>query len=419
MHPQGGHVDSFTDPTTGEPLDFGVKSFIDTGNASAFFERMGVPTGTGPTVTTDTTYIDFLTGKVLNFTPPAFPDQLAVLSTFLDIVEPWEHLMQPGYFEFPKGKDIPADLLIPFGDFVTKYGLEDGVNFMYLTTGLGCGNLTNEVTMFVLQSFGASMARSILGLQGSFVPASGRNQDLYDAIGKNLGDDVLYSSTVISSLRTDFGVFLTVRNSKTGKITLVTARRLLMAIEPTPQNMPPFDLSSDETEILGRFTYTREYTGIVDNPSFAINQTYFNLPSNAAPDNYLVYPEASMVARYDYLGLGNYFRVTIVGDDTLDTCGAKRITQRDFKTLRKAGVLDARGEFPDDNTIHWNDFSAHGAMHARVTADEVYDGFYEDLYKLQGKRSTWWTGGAWSVNFQTTLWEYDDIIIPRLLHGLD
>jgi hypothetical protein len=76
---------------------------------------------------------------------------------------------------------------------------------------------------------------------------------------------------------------------------------------------------------------------------------------------------------------------------------------------------------PDDGdkALSWVDFSVHDSMHARVSRQDVEAGFFQKFNALQGQRSTWWTGGAWAVNFQTHLWEYDDLIIPMMLQGLD
>ncbi|KAF9889691.1 hypothetical protein FE257_006997 [Aspergillus nanangensis] len=413
----GGMVDSYVDPDTKIPYDFGVKSFIDAGNAKGFFDRFNIPLGNASVVTVTTDYIDFTTGQVVQYDLPPFEDQMAAMAKFLAIVEPWETLMQPGYDHFPLPSAIPADLLLPYGEFITKHGLEAAIPLIYPTTGLGLGNMARETTMFVLQAFGASMARAFVGKQAQFVPASGRNQDLYDAIAADLADDVLYSSTVLASRRSKAGVSLTVRNHRTGQISQIHARRLLLAIEPTADNMAPFDLDRNERSTLGKFTYTNEYTGLVNNPDFVSGMSYFNVPASAAPDNYLVLPDPSFTARIDYIGGDNLFRVTVVGDESLDANGAKKLVQKDFATLLKAGRLQAATN--GSRALNWVDFSAHGPMHARVSVKDVRDGFFQKLTALQGGRSTWWTGGAFSVNFQTTLWEYDELILPGILKGLD
>lgn len=413
---QGGHVNSYTDPETGVSYDCGVVSFIDAGNATGLFDRLGVERGEMPRAEVTTEYFDFNTGAVVNFTEPDFTVQLEGLQKFLEPAEKYEPLIQgPGYFDFPESSEIPEDLLIPFGDFITKYGVEKAMPFIFQSTGLGVTDLTEEMTLFALQAFGASMARSTLGLQGSFSVASGRNQDLYDAIAESLGDDVLYSSTVVDTMRTDEGVFVTVKDNKTGKLGYYLAKRLLIAIEPTAENTKPFQLKPKEREVLSKFSYSRLYTGIIDNENLVKNMSYFNLPPTAEPDNYLALPSGSFTARIDYMGSGHYFRVTIIGEDDLTAEGAKEMVQKDFSTLIDSGVLEGSA----DDEVSWVQFNVHGPMHARVSEDDLKENFFQKLYSLQGRRSTWWTGGAWAVNFQTHLWQFDDIILPQLLEGLD
>lgn len=255
-----------------------------------------------------TEYFDFTTGKAVNFTPPEFPVQLEVLDKFRIAAEKYEPYIQgPGYFDFPEPGEIPEELLIPFGEFITKYGAENAMPFIYETTGLGVGNITNVLTIWALQAFGASMARATLGLQDSFVPASGRIQDLYDAVSKTLGDDVHYSSTVTETVRTKPGVLVTVKNNLTGEITTISAKRLLLAIEPTLENMKPFDLDEQEADVLSKFEFSRLFTGKIDNSNLEKNMSYFNLPPDAAPDNVMSFPEPSFTARIDYMGSGHYF----------------------------------------------------------------------------------------------------------------
>jgi hypothetical protein len=408
-------VNTYIDPATGIPYDYGVESFLDLGNATGFFERFGIETAPLSQANVTTEYIDFNTGEVVNLTLPSFTDELAAFEKFLDVVQPWTDYLQPGYWNFPQPADIPDDLLIPYGDFITKYGLEDAIPLIYETTGLGLGNMTQATTMFELQAFGTYMAQAIVGQLDSYHPASGGNQALYNAIEKDLGDDVLYNSTVLQSLRTSWGVFLTVQNSVTGRITLITARQLLIAIEPTTQNMAPFDLDDNEKTILSKFTYTREYSGIVNNSAFAAPMSYSNMAAGAAPDNYLILPNAPFTNTISYLGGDNLFHVIIVGDDTLDEAGAKALMQQNFETLLKA---DRLAEPYNGQQVNWVSFSIHGPMHARVSVEDVQAGFFQNLYAMQGQRSTWWTGGAFSCNFQTTLWEFDETLIPKILANL-
>lgn len=42
-------------------------------------------------------------------------------------------------------------------------------------------------------------------------------------------------------------------------------------------------------------------------------------------------------------------------------------------------------------------------MHIHVSAEEIRKGFIQRLYTLQGRRATWWTGGAFNMQFQAVL----------------
>ncbi|CEJ54428.1 hypothetical protein PMG11_00741 [Penicillium brasilianum] len=413
----GGMVDTYVDKKTGATFDYGVQSFLNVSKAKDFFDRFNISVGSNsssPTLITE--YIDFNTGAEVAFQPPSLTAQITAIAKFLDVITPWESMLQPGYWNFPEPDDIPEDLLIPFGEFLTKYGLEDGAPIIYATTGLGLGDMSEVVTMFALQGFGWDMARGMTGQIGLFTPTSGGNQALYNAIAKNLGDDVLYSSTVISSHRTNSSVQLTVQDHKTGKSTQIVARRLLVAIEPTDDNVAPLDLSPFERDTLAKFTYSNEYTGLVDNSVFNTSYYYFNLPSSAAPNHTLVFQEEPMVASFQYTGLEHLFRVMIIGNTTTTSREAKSLAQTSFDTLLNTGRLT--GTELQTQELNWAAFSTHGPMHARVSVDEVKSGFFQDLYKLQGARSTWWTGGAFSVNFQTKLWEFDEGLIPKIVEGL-
>lgn len=412
-------VDTYIDPQSGKPLDFGVESFLDLGNATGFLDRFGlerIPVPP-PNDAATTHYVDFRTGTAVNISMPPIDAQMAAMVRLADVVKPWTSYIQPGYWDFWAPADVPQDLLIPYGDFVEKYGLEDAIPLIYQTTGMGLGNMTRQTTLFVLQAFGTYMAESMIGQIGSFA-IKGGNQALYNAVEKDLGSDALYNSTVIFADRTDHGVFLLVQNHVTGHITSITARRLLVAIEPTASNTEALDLDPSESAILSKFTYSRLYTALVKSPALAAaSSSYFNLPTAAAPHNYLVLPEFPFTNSFTYTGMDQLFSTIIVGDDSLDAVQAKAMAQENFDTLLQA--VGQHGTTTTAAGLEWVDFAVHGPMHARVTPEEIKSGFFMQLYALQGQRSTWWTGGAFACNFQTTLWQFDEILIPKILAGLD
>lgn len=413
---QGGAVDSYTDPTTGEPFDFGVKTFVDYGNATGFFARFDIPLGDAVNAALSYTYADFTTGEELSdFASPNFTDILAALEIYEGICAEYEDMLVPGYWDFPNASSIPADLLMNFGDFAVKYGIENALPIMFSTTGLGVGDLTKQLTIWVMQAFGGQMSRLLMGTQASFVPASQRNQDLYDAVALFLGDDrVMYSTEAISSVRSDSGVTVTVQNSITGEQTTINANKLLIAIEPVGENLAAFDLDEQESTTFSKIQYTREYAAITTNPSLPTNFSVTNQPLAANNNNYLAMPDFNFTSSFDCMAdPSNLFRVVVVGDENFDSGAALALAQADFDRLVASGVLPT----PPANQTELNfvAFSNHGPMHARVSAGDLTSGFIQDFYALQGLRSTWYTGGAWAANYQTQLWEFNERLLPKLL----
>ncbi|KAJ3541897.1 hypothetical protein NM208_g4391 [Fusarium decemcellulare] len=413
----GGHVNSYVDPESGKAYDYGVQSFLEVHGASEFVtERLSVEVQAPGRVSRTTRYVDFDTGQQVNYTGPAPADQSAALAKYAELCAQYEDVILPSFWDFPSPDDIPEDLLIPFGYFVKKHDIEAVVPLLFQFTGLGVGDVTRRLTLVVMQVFGGPMARSFLGQLSSFVPASGRNQDLYDAFAEKLGDDVLYSATVVKTKRSDKGVRLKVKISS-GKVVEIKAKRLLLSIQPTESNLAPFALDKTEKSVFAKFDYSRLYAGIVSNPALPKGYSLNNLPEAAAPSNFLVFPDLSFTARFDWIGSVSdkeLFRVMIIGDRSLDGDAAKKLVQDDFDRLVESGAV----EKPDSSELEFVAFAQHGPMHMRVSAEELEKGFIQHLYALQGLRSTWWTGGAWVAQFQTHLWWYNDILLPKLVEGL-
>lgn len=320
----------------------------------------------------------------------------------------------PGLWGFPNASSIPNDLLMNFGDFVEKYGIQAALPSIWLSTGLGVGSMLNQLTLTVMQAFGGQMARLFLGLQASHVPASGRYQDLYDAIAAYLGDSVYLNTRAIDSKRTDNGVVVTTRNEVDGKVTTFYAKKLLIAIQPVGNKLAAFDLDAHEQSVFERILYTHVYTGVVASPSIPANSSINNLPYSENDNNLLDWQDFNLTAIFQALDYQkDLYQVIMVGDEKLGPGEAKAMTEQDFLHLVNAGIFTASAA--NETNLEWVDFSDHGPMHDTVSRDDLEAGFVQSLYALQGQRSTWYTGAAWASNFQTILWEYNEILLPKLL----
>lgn len=392
-----------------------MQSYLEYGDALAFFERFNVTTGVPTRGALTSAYADFSTGSnVSTFINPANDERVAALNRFLEAAEPYEDMILPGYWNFPEPDAIPEDLLLPFGEFAKKYELDAAMPQMFQVPGPGVVDWTDAPTLHVMQVFGAPMARALVGAAPTFGPLSRNNTELYGKIGASLGDDVLYSSTVAKAERDDTGVKL-VAKSKSGEEFLIIAKRLLIAFEPTIEAMESFDLDKEELGVFEKFDYSTVYAGIVSHPSLQINVSLVNTVPEAAPDDYYHFPKAPILARFDYMGAeSDLFRVLIVGDKTLDEEGARQLVRDSLANLIEGGALPD-GDVDD---LEFVAFADHGAMHLRASLDDLKEGFIQEQYALQGHRSTWYTGAAWSVQFTTILWAFNDILLPKVVEEL-
>lgn len=407
---------------------------MDYGNSTQFFERFNIPLAQLDALVVDDIYADFTTGQAVdNYTGPSTDEAVAALQTYLTICEKYESCKQsnrlfifgtgcelilcpvlvPGLWDFPNASNIPEDLLMNFGDFVEKYEIQAALPSIW-PTGLGMGSMVNQMTLPVMQAFGAQMARLFLGLQGAYVPASGRNQDLYDAIDTYLGDRVYLNTRAIASKRTDDGVVVTVRNGIDGSETTFHAKKLLIAIQPIGNKLAAFDLDANEEAVFAKMQYTREYTGIVSSPSIPLNTTTNNLPYSESNNNFLTWPDFNFTAYFQALDYDkDLFEVLMVGDERLGPEEATAMAESDFLNLVHSSVFSE--SYSNDTILEWLAFSDHGPMHDRVRREDLEAGFVQSLYALQGQRSTWYTGAAWASNYQTILWEYNEILLPKML----
>ncbi|KLU90854.1 hypothetical protein MAPG_09379 [Magnaporthiopsis poae ATCC 64411] len=412
----GGHTAFYEDPATGKTINVGVQAWMEYKDAFTFPERMGVSVnGSMEFATLEYKYVDMKTGKeVPGWTPPAATAMSPALQKYVDTIAKYENIMMPGFENFPKAGEIPEDLLMPFGQFVAKYGIEASVPNMWDATVQGLGDPMHVPTLFVIQASGLPMARALLGTARSAVPASGRLYDLYDAVAAFLGDDVLYSSTVVSSKRTETGVTLEVQRSKCKSATTVKAKRLLVTMEPTPESMAPLDLDQAETDVFSKIGFSTVYAGILRHPALKAGKAYSNRSPLPGSTNYTVFPVAAQLGRMDWIkDTKDLFQFTAVGTDKDTADSMKALIRQSINNLMDTGVL-AR----ETGDVVFAEFACHGKMHPRVSEEELRAGFMTKQVALQGRRSTWYTGAAFSAGFTTVVWEYNNVVLPKLIEGI-
>lgn len=415
---QGGHVNTWVDPATGRGFDAGVQNYIDLGGAKSFFTRLGVSTQPNVRQISTQVHVDFATGQRLtNYTLPSSDSRSAALRRYLAVAEQYHAILEPGWWAFPEPRDIPADLLLSFREFVLKYNLTEALPQILGTTGLGVYDVLNTSTLWVMRSFNVDMCRAVLSLVPSFVPVSRKNQDLYDAIFKLLDSDVLVSTTVTGAKRTDKdGVVLEVRNSLNGSVSRIVAKRILFTAAPSDGSTKPFDLDEVEKKTLGAFNYTASFVGVVSHPSLPLNTSIGNVPAAAQPTNWFsAVPSYPFTSRFDNYANSPYFRVVVGGEASLTVEEAQKVVINAFNKLVETGIIK-QTDPPQSLTFH--EFEPHGLVSAYVSREELHSGFIQRLNSLQGRRSTWYTGSTWGVQFTTGLWIFTDTVLPKLVESL-
>ncbi|CAM6108719.1 unnamed protein product [Calypogeia fissa] len=193
----GGHTETYIDPATKIPIDLGVVNFNNIDAVKNYFARLNVSffvaNNSGSSASSPTYYADFSTGDVFpNFAPP---DPTAALRLYGAQLAKYPYLTAG--FDLPS--PIPEDLLLPFGQWVTKYGLQDAV-FVIFSYAEGIGNLLEQPTLYVIKLIGLDLLNT---LQIGFInTVSHDNSEIYTKAFNVLGEsNVLLCSHVIATDR--------------------------------------------------------------------------------------------------------------------------------------------------------------------------------------------------------------------------
>ncbi|KAF4333868.1 amine oxidase [Fusarium beomiforme] len=401
----GGHTESWYDPVTGNAYNYGVAAFSNETVAVDFFKQLNVPTRAVEFDQARNLYIDFKDGKPVNYTPPTTQEVTEATGRYREQWLKYADLLLPTSEHFPRGSDIPSDLLLPWREFAHKYNTEAASPSIWSTVVV---DLNTALMIDVWKAWNPSPT-------GSIQPASGDNTEIWQKAAKLLGKDVLYESEVISAKRTRNGMRLQVRD-KAGHVTTINAKRLLVTIGPETMNPKFFDLSREELEIFHSPAGNRYYTGIVSHPSLqAVEIT--NVVPAAVNANYLAYPTVPFQSAFNYRGnssTGPIHRALAIVSRETSAEDAKDLIRRSLQDLMDGGAIPA-GNCSD---LEFRTFSDHGLLYRRWSADQLRDGIFAKAYALQGQRSTWYTGAFWMNNNAVMLWNTTETILKRMLKDI-
>jgi hypothetical protein len=379
----GGHTETYHDPATGGTIDIGVVVLEDEPVVRRHFGRFDVDLislaggGDGGT----TAYVDFRTGKPVDYTPVApvaLPDYYQQISRFGPI-DTIHDLPDP----------VPAELVAPFRDFVAAHDLGSIVPLAF-AYGQGIGDLLGMPAFYGINLFGQGVVGKLLG-GGYVTTAAGDNSLLYERATAYLGDDALLSTRAERIERTRSGVRV-LASGPQGPL-VIEARKLVVTVPPLVSHLGAVDLDATERSLLARFSSGAYYTAVVRLSGLSAGvglsnvaaETPFHLPP--LPGLYMVGPSAIP-------GLYNvkYGSLTPLPD---------AVVRREIR----AGIerVAAAGTYP----VKFEDFavySGHVPFELHVAPGDIAGGFYQRLNALQGRNNTYWSGATWHSHNSARIW---------------
>ena len=405
----GGHTKTYIDPATKKSIELGVAEWEDTPIVRNFFKRFGVAlykyNFTLPGVSTE--YADFTTGKLA---VPRQGDLLGAWDAFQAQVAKYPSL---DYDLSNVPYAVPPDLLLPFGDFIRKYKLEDAVSYLSLY-GEGWGNFVTLPTLLAVKFFPPYFfsPESLFG-GGEGALAAKDNSEIYDKATSELGASALLSSSVVSMDRSNPALVKITVKTPTGK-KLIKAKKLISAIPPLIDNLGGFDLDQTEKPIFNKFQGHSWYVGLVNNSGVPDNLTLLNYGASN-PQNFNISVVPGVYATYATVVPGLHYFL-FGGNDSQPTLTKSYIRQGLKDTLER---LRAQGTIPptkkpNDASFNIIEFSSHTPYEVFVPSKQIAKGFYNRLFELQGRRNTYWTGAAFVTHSSAAIWNYTN----RLVEGI-
>ncbi|TVY36652.1 Beta-cyclopiazonate dehydrogenase [Lachnellula occidentalis] len=399
----GGNTQTYKDPVSQKSVDYGVRAWhniSEVRNYAAHLNVLLIPTDLStPGVTRE--YFDFNTGKV-NHTY-VIPDTNVAFQVYIAQAAKYPYLDDG--FDLPS--PVPADLLLPLGEFVKKWSLESLVPTLW-NVAQGIGNILQTPTIYVLKYFGNSV---IQGFQTGFLAnADGDNSALYEAASKVLDPNVLYDTTILDMERAESGVRIVVKTAT--ETILVKSKKLIIAVQPLLADMAAFDLSVDEKRLFSQFKGNEYFVGILRNTGIPDNTTITNT------DLSQLYSLPQSPSLYDIVqtGIPGLQTVTYLGATNTDL-STSSTSSADIQKIILDGVMkvDIRDKtFKPEFAVS----SMHAPFELQVSAEAIEKGFYGQLYGLQGQRNTWYTSATFHAPDSSLIWRFTEGLLANITAGL-
>ncbi|TVY33979.1 Beta-cyclopiazonate dehydrogenase [Lachnellula subtilissima] len=407
----GGNTQTYYDSDSKRFVDYGVRVWHDIPEVRNYAAHLnvslvtfqGTPTPSIHFLLTIPSYFQFNTGEVNGTYVP--PDTRAAFGQYIAQAAKYPFLD----YGFDLPSPIPGDLLLPLSEFTKKWSLELLVPTLWLNTQ-GIGNLLSTPTIYVLKYFGKSV---IQGFQTGFLGTpDGDNSALYEAASHVLYPNVLFESTILEMKRdSESGVQIIVQTPT--EMVLVKSKKLVIAIQPLLADMGLFDLSADEKELFGEFKGNEYFAGVLKDSGIPDNTTLMNMDSR---DPYGI-PQSPALYSIAQTGIPGLQTVTYQGATNTELSSTPssdgEIGQHIIDGLMKLNIRDKSFTKPEFVAS-----SVHAPFELVVSAQVIENGFYGQLYGLQGQRNTWYTSATFHTHDSSLIWRFTEGLLTNITAGI-
>ena len=107
----------------------------------------------------------------------------------------------------------------------------------------------------------------------------------------------------------------------------------------------------------------------------------------------------------------------VPGDEPYTHAQAKAKIIAEVQQAIHAGAFGAANA-TTNSAVDLVAFAYHSSILWRQGARTLRSGLVQDFYKLQGRKSIWFTGGLWAEDYSGNMWAFTDTVIPRILASL-
>ncbi|KAM0364319.1 hypothetical protein ACHAO7_009410 [Fusarium culmorum] len=405
----GGHAETYINPKTKIPANIGVVLFENTETVQRYFSRLGVAT------LTENLFHATALAKMYDFTlglpvPPQSEEQAtAAQEVMAEAMQIYSENILSKYTWIDQGyllpDPVPEELLLPFGQFAQQNNFS-GILPLISQLNWYPGNISTIPTLYGIKKFGPGLLQSVAG--GFLVAASGDTRSIYQAASTILGESIYLGSEIVRVKRNREGVAVTFRQK--GKARVIKAKKLVVAVPQTIENMRYFDLKRSEQELLSRFSAFGYLAGVADIPGLNVSLQNIGLKSPTKT------PSIPGSNGFQSSGSPNQFLLGVgfdSSDYTIDD--GKSVVRKELDALARAGAVPA----DTANRVTFPYISNHVPFDLHVSGKDIRKGFYAKLLGLEGYLNTYWTGAAFAGHNSGLIWRWnDDAVLPALKKDL-